>query len=61
MVNKYGEIFEFNIFSSTLSASRLHVFIYSKLRTRIDVQRCLIKTFEDFDFSFQPSINKEEI
>ena len=46
MVNKYGEIFEFNIFSSTLSASRLHVFIYSKSRTRIDVQRCLIKTFQ---------------
>ena len=46
MVNKYGKIFEFNIFSSTLSASRLHVFIYSKSRTRIDVQRCLIKTFQ---------------
>ena len=46
MYNKYGEIFEFNIFSSTLSASRLHVFIYSKFKTRIDVQRCLIKTFQ---------------
>lgn len=46
MVNRYGEIFEFNIFSSTLSASRLHVFIYSRSRTRIDVQRCLIKTFQ---------------
>ena len=46
MYNKYGEIFEFNIFSSTLSASRLHIFIYSKFKTRIDVQRCLIKTFQ---------------
>lgn len=27
MFNKPGEIFEFNIFSSTLGASRLHVFI----------------------------------
>ena len=40
MVNKYGELFEFNIFSSTLGASRLHVFIYSKFKTRNDVQRC---------------------
>lgn len=46
MVSKNGELFEFNIFSSTLGASRLHVFIYSKFKTRIDVQRCLIKTFE---------------
>lgn len=45
MVSKHGELFEFNIFSSTLGASRLHVFIYSKFKTRIDVQRCLIKTF----------------
>ena len=46
MFNKYGEVFEFNIFSSTLSASRLHIFIYSKYKTRIDVQRCLVKTFQ---------------
>ena len=46
MISKHGELFEFNIFSSTLGASRLHVFIYSKFRTRIDVQRCLIKTFK---------------
>lgn len=46
MISKHGELFEFNIFSSTLGASRLHVFIYSKFKTRIDVQRCLIKTFE---------------
>ena len=44
MINKHGEIFEFNILTSTLSASRLHVFVYSKFKTRIDVQKSLIKT-----------------
>ena len=24
----------------------MHVFIYSKFKTRIDVERCLVKTFE---------------
>ena len=46
MISKNGEIFEFNIFSATLGASRMHVFIYSKFKTRLDVQRCLVKTFE---------------
>lgn len=46
MISKHGELFEFNIFSATLGASRLHVFIYSKYKTRNDVQRCLIKTFQ---------------
>ena len=46
MISKNGKVFEFNIFSATLGASRLHVFLYSKLKTRIDVQRCLIETFE---------------
>lgn len=46
MISKHGELFEFNIFSATLGASRLHTFIYSKFKTRLDVQRCLIKTFE---------------
>lgn len=46
MISKHGEIFEFNIFSATLGASRLHVFLYSRNKTRIDVQRCLVKTFE---------------
>ena len=46
MVSKHGEIFEFNIFSATLGASRLHVFLYSKNKTRIDVERCLVKSFE---------------
>ena len=46
MISKHGEIFEFNILSSTLGASRLHIFVYSRFKTRIDVQRCLIKTFK---------------
>ena len=46
MISKNGELFEFNIFSATLGASRLHIFVYSKNKTRIDVQRCLVKTFE---------------
>lgn len=46
MVSKHGELFEFNIFSATLGASRLHVFIYSIYKTRNDVQRCLIDTFK---------------
>ena len=32
MISKNGEVFEFNIFSATLGASRLHVFLYSKLK-----------------------------
>ena len=46
LTNRYGEIFEFNIFSATLSASRLHNFVYSKTRTREDVERCLVICFE---------------
>ena len=46
MISKNGELFEFNIFSATLGASRLHIFLYSENKTRIDVQRCLVKTFE---------------
>ena len=46
MISKNGKLFEFNIFSATLGASRLHVFLYSKFKTRIDVQRCLVETFE---------------
>ena len=46
MISKYGEVFDFNVFSATLSASRLHVFWYSKFKTRLDVQRCLVKTFQ---------------
>lgn len=44
--NKYGEPFEFYVFSSTLSASRLHKFVYSKFMTLESVERCLIETFK---------------
>lgn len=46
LTNKSGEIFEFNIFSAILGYSRLHCFIYSKYKTREDVQRCLIEVFK---------------
>lgn len=46
MHNKYGEIFKFNVFAATLCASRFHVFLYSKNKTRFDVERCLIQTFQ---------------
>ena len=46
LINKYGEKFEFYIFSSTLCSSRLHVFIYSKFMTLESVERCLIETFK---------------
>lgn len=44
--NKNNEIFEFYIFSTTLSASRFHTFIYSKFMTLESVERCLIESFE---------------
>lgn len=46
MYNKYGEIFKFNVFTSILCASRFHVFLYSKNKTRFDVERCLTQTFQ---------------
>lgn len=44
--NKYGEIFEFYVFSATLCASRLHKFIYSNFMTLESVESCLIETFK---------------
>lgn len=44
--NKNNEDFEFYIFSSTLCASRMHVFIYSKFMTLESVERCLIESFQ---------------
>lgn len=45
MISKHGEIFEFNIFTTTLGASRMHKFTYSKAKTKEDVVRCLIDSF----------------
>ena len=39
MISKHGELFKFNVFSATLGASRLHYYVYSKNKTRIDVER----------------------
>lgn len=44
--NKHDEQFEFYIFASTLCASRLHIYVYSKFMTLESVERCLIETFE---------------
>ena len=46
MISKHGELFEFNILSSTLGYSRLHDFVYSRTKTREDVERCLMTTFK---------------
>lgn len=46
MISKHGEVFEFNIFSATLGFSRLHDFVYTKTKTREDLERCLISTFK---------------
>lgn len=46
MISKYGEVFNFNIFSATLSWSRLHMFVYSVNKSRTDVERCLIQVFK---------------
>ncbi|MDD4406864.1 MAG: IS21 family transposase, partial [Bacilli bacterium] len=39
LISKHGEVFHFNVFSAILGYSRLHCFIYSKYKTRIDVER----------------------
>ena len=41
----YGEIVEFELFSATLSRSRLHRFIISFSKTNEAFMRCLIDTF----------------
>ena len=46
MTSKYGEVFEFNIFTTTLGASRTHKFTYSKTKTKEDILRCLIESFK---------------
>lgn len=42
---KDSTVITFYIFSATLSASRFHIYIYSKFMTREAVQNCLIETF----------------
>ncbi|SHH33645.1 transposase [Tepidibacter thalassicus] len=45
MTSKYGETFKFNILTTTLGASRMHKFTYSKSKTKEDVIKCLIESF----------------
>lgn len=47
LINKYGEIFEFNVFSAILSASRLHFYVYSRTKTGADVKKCLVQVFRN--------------
>lgn len=44
LTSKYGEIFEFNVLTSTLGYSRYHKFVYSKTKTTEDFIRCVIDT-----------------
>lgn len=46
LYTKNGEKISFYIFSTTLSSSRFHTFIYSKFMTLESVERCLIESFE---------------
>lgn len=46
MFNKYGEEFNFNVFSAELCYSRFHYFGYSEHKTREDVYIQLINTFK---------------
>ncbi len=47
--SKYGEVFEFIVFPATLRYSGLHDFVYSKTKTKEDVERCLMTTFKFFN------------
>lgn len=46
LISKYGEVFEFNVFSAELSYSRMHYFNYSVHKTREDVLNNLIGAFK---------------
>jgi transposase len=45
ITTKFGEVIKFNLFASTLSASRVHRFIYSESRTEEAFIRCLLETY----------------
>lgn len=46
MVSKYGEVFNFNVFSFKLGHSRYVYYEYRKEKTREDVFECLINAFK---------------
>lgn len=49
LISRQDVIFKFYIFSTTLSASRMHKFIYSKFMVLESVERCLIESFEYYN------------
>ena len=44
LADRNGEVFEFNVFATTLSWSRRHIFIYSRMRSTDDLIRCMYLT-----------------
>ena len=48
LVSRHGEVLKFNVFSATLSYSRMHYFEYTKTKTETDLKRCLLHSFEYF-------------
>lgn len=48
LVSRHGEVIKFNIFSATLSYSRMHYFEFTKTKTETDLKRCLLHAFEYF-------------
>ena len=46
LISKYGEVFEFNVFSAELGYSRMHYFNYSVHKTREDFLNNLIGAFK---------------
>ncbi|QVK16933.1 transposase [Mycoplasmatota bacterium] len=51
LISKYGEVFEFNVLTSTLGFSRYHKFVYSKTKTTEDFIRCVIDTLNHLGVS----------
>ncbi len=49
MTSKYGEIYNFNVLTSTLGFSRYHKFIYSRSKTTEDFIRCVIDTLNSME------------
>ena len=46
MISKYGEVFDFNVFSFKLGNSRYVYYEYRKEKTREDVYECLMNAFK---------------
>lgn len=46
LVNRHGEVFNFNIYSATLGYSRKHIFLFTFNKTESDFLRCTINVFK---------------